>query len=1093
MFRSVSGTVAQFPIHTLVLVSVISSLCYFHLLDIIRSGQLDTTSSYSGVSSAKQLQFVSGAIVRKQADEGWQWLNAAAPAGADFVLAQIVYPTDHEGAVAQIEEALSGDCYMENGRCKTFVQPASATQSSVQLLLRSQTRTPEDWLEQLKTFDQAGLRFDRLLPSPTAVRPDFVWIAQSFHDMYDKTVELIKEASTIDILIIGIGYVAMYSVFISVFLNMRSLGSSFWLASSVILSSCCAFIFALVTVNALGRTINPILLSEGLPFLVVTIGYEKPFLLTKAVLSASPATSSRPIRDDVISGIENKGGSILRDYLFEILILVAGASSGVNGLKQFCFLAAIILAYDCLLLFTFYTAILSIKLEILRIKRHTGIRRALEEEGMSYKNAERVALANDPRGPGDKISSAFKANLGMFQLFGGRKVRDSTVTRFKLAMVAAFILLNVLNISPMTLNYFVSDAYRKGAAVTSTTPLHFGVLLNSLELQGQTGLIAVLTPIRLTSTSITSTAFIQFLENWTKAVGDPILSKWIVVILAMSIVFNAYLFNAARGGLAQTTQPHSPTVVEKEVVKYVDRFPGLHPRHSQDVPAPRPVAECEQLHKDGQTRSLTDEEITQLVLRSKIAPYALEKVLGDLERAVRIRRAFVSRTSSSKTLEKSELPLENYDYARVMGACCENVIGYLPLPLGVAGPLLIDGKSYFLPMATTEGCLVASTQRGCKAMNAGGGVQTVLTADGMTRGPCVAFPSVKRAGACKIWLDSVDGQKQINAAFNSTSRFARLQSTKAALAGPNLFIRFRTTTGDAMGMNMISKGVEHALKYMSEQAGFTDMQIISLSGNYCTDKKPAAINWIEGRGKSVVAEAIVPGDVVKSVLKSSVEAMVDLNIRKNLIGSAMAGSIGGFNAHAANILTAVFLATGQDPAQNVESSQCMTLMSNVDGNLHISVSMPCIEVGTIGGGTILGAQGAMLDLLGVRGPHADSPGANAQQLAKIIASACLAGELSLCAALAAGHLVKSHMILNRSQANTPAPGATPVREHGHLNGHANGLSSSSNGMATPTKAGATLPAANGHALPEFLSMTAARGSAAGTHPSSPIMGSCIKS
>jgi hydroxymethylglutaryl-CoA reductase (NADPH) len=127
-------------------------------------------------------------------------------------------------------------------------------------------------------------------------------------------------------------------------------------------------------------------------------------------------------------------------------------------------------------------------------------------------------------------------------------------------------------------------------------------------------------------------------------------------------------------------------------------------------------------------------------------------------------------------------------------------------------------------------------------------------------------------------------------------------------------------------MNMISKGVEHALSVMSNEAGFEDMAIITVSGNYCTDKKPAAINWIDGRGKSVVAEAIIPGEVVRSVLKSDVDALVELNISKNLIGSAMAGSIGGFNAHAANIVTAIFLATGQDPAQNVESSNCITVM-----------------------------------------------------------------------------------------------------------------------------------------------------------------------
>jgi hydroxymethylglutaryl-CoA reductase (NADPH) len=129
-----------------------------------------------------------------------------------------------------------------------------------------------------------------------------------------------------------------------------------------------------------------------------------------------------------------------------------------------------------------------------------------------------------------------------------------------------------------------------------------------------------------------------------------------------------------------------------------------------------------------------------------------------------------------------------------------------------------------------------------------------------------------------------------------------------------------------MGMNMISKGVEKALHVMATECGFDDMATISVSGNFCTDKKAAAINWIDGRGKSVVAEAIIPGDVVRSVLKSDVNALVELNTSKNLIGSAMAGSVGGFNAHASNIVTAVFLATGQDPAQNVESSSCITTM-----------------------------------------------------------------------------------------------------------------------------------------------------------------------
>lgn len=176
---------------------------------------------------------------------------------------------------------------------------------------------------------------------------------------------------------------------------------------------------------------------------------------------------------------------------------------------------------------------------------------------------------------------------------------------------------------------------------------------------------------------------------------------------------------------------------------------------------------------------------------------------------------------------------------------------------------------------------------------------------------------------------------------------------------------------------------------------------------------------IEGRGKSVVCEAVVPADVISTVLKTTVQALVDVNISKNMIGSAVAGSIGGFNAHAANIVTAIFIATGQDPAQNVGSSNCMTLMEpwGEDGNdLYISCTMPSIEIGTVGGGTVLPAQASCLEMLGVKGANIETPGENANQLARIVCGTVLAGELSLLSALAAGHLVKSHLRHNRSSA-----------------------------------------------------------------------------
>jgi hydroxymethylglutaryl-CoA reductase (NADPH) len=192
--------------------------------------------------------------------------------------------------------------------------------------------------------------------------------------------------------------------------------------------------------------------------------------------------------------------------------------------------------------------------------------------------------------------------------------------------------------------------------------------------------------------------------------------------------------------------------------------------------------------------------------------------------------------------------------------------------------------------------------------------------------------------------------------------------------------------------------------------------VIALSGNYCTDKKPSAINWVDGRGKTVVAEAVIKRELVETTLKTTVDALVSLNIDKNYIGSAMAGSVGGFNAQAANVVAAIFLATGQDPAQVVESSTCLTTMSKTDdGDLLIGVAMPSIEVGAVGGGTSLPAQHAVLDLIGCAGSNHEQPGANASKIARVVAAGVLAAELSLMSGLAAGHLLRAHMALNRKK------------------------------------------------------------------------------
>lgn len=765
----------------------------------------------------------------------------------------------------------------------------------------------------------------------------------------------------------------MHLTFVSLFISMRRLGSHFWLATTVLFTGGIAFLFGLLVTTKLGVPMSMVLLSEGLPFLVVTVGFEKAIILTEAVLSAfnrqhasdRPRTSDgkpmNPIQGAIQTAIKEKGFLIVRDYCIEIAIISVGGVSGVQGgLRQFCCLAAWILFFDAVLLFMFYTTILCIKLEISCIKRHVALRKALEEEGINYRVAEHVASSNDwPRTNDEASSEAKKDTIGIFD-----KAKASSVPRFKFFMVAGFIIVNIIHLltirfkkhegllSPLFLKFFSTSINPFKVAENGLDTIYVSAKSKQVET-----FVTVLPPIKYSleypsvhyanshvfdieySDQILDVVGGKVFESLLKSLEDPVISKWIVAALMLSVGLNGYLFNAARWSLKEpdTVTTELPSKIEPAQEKEDEAIKFKRKEVAQSINL-RSREECERLVKEKMAPYLQDEELIDLAVRGKIPGYALEKNMEQPEvdrveaftRAVKIRRAMIARnpltSETTGSLENSKVPYMGYNYSLVHGACCENVIGYLPLPLGLAGPLNIDGKNYFIPMATTEGVLVASTSRGCKAINAGGGAVTVVIGDGMTRGPCVSFPTLSRAGAAKLWLDSEEGRTVMKNAFNSTSRFARLQQMKASLAGTYLYIRFKTTTGDAMGMNMISKGVERALHAMATEAGFEDMVTITVSGNFCVDKKPAAINWIDGRGKSVIAEATVPAAIVKSVLKTDVDSLVELNISKNLVGSAMAGSVGGFNAHASNIVTAVFLATGQDPAQNIESSNCITLM-----------------------------------------------------------------------------------------------------------------------------------------------------------------------
>ncbi|WBW75214.1 3-hydroxy-3-methylglutaryl-CoA reductase Hmg1 [Schizosaccharomyces osmophilus] len=1028
---------ARYPIQVIAIVCILVSMAYYSFLETLTQEDFPVllrALKRSGILDGGLVSDPSGLVLKLSKVESpdgvasvWEPIPPSdQPQGiqnVDFDITQWYHPTSVNVNVAQLAEPYLHDCLLidsPSGTCKTFSKEVGNWTVSSIAIPANMANPPIDYF-----LDSSSTVVQRVLPTIREHGISWSWLLQLIARTWMNTLKITSQASKMELLIVGTAYACMFISVISVYLKMRRLGSRFWLFSSVCMSTLFSVQFAMSLIRFSGVRISLVSLIESMPFLINVVALDKSVNLTRAVMSRCASSDSRSAtHEDVAEACRDAAPPILRHFSFGIVVLAIFSYCNF-GLKQF-FLFSAVMVYDLLLLFTFFVSILTLNLEMCRYNANENVRRVLMEEGLSESVARRVAENN-------QFAKTNKKDT--FQ-----PLRWIYEPRF--LFVIAFVVFNLFELCSIPFkHYAVTSAaaarliplVRSEYPETNTQSLlddHvFDEILSYLfsSTHNKDVISVRILPSVFYGTDLAQSSALttihSFIHNWTKSIGGSFLSKWVIFGLSLSIGANIFLLNAAR--LNSMKNDDDKKVVEKvvEVVKYLpdSENPSFETAVEKNISTlSRPLEECISLYGNGQVSSLNDEEVIQLVVARKIPLYALERILKDIVRAVVIRRAAVSRSSRTKTLEASNCPVYHYDYSRVLNACCENVIGYIPLPLGVAGPIIIDGKPYYVPMATTEGALVASTMRGCKAINAGGGAVTVLTRDEMSRGPCIAFPNLTRAGRAKLWLDSPEGTEVITKAFNSTSRFARLQRIKTALAGTRLFIRFCTSTGDAMGMNMISKGVEHALTVMSSEAGFEDMNVISVSGNYCTDKKPAAINWIDGRGKSVIAEAIIPGEAVKSILKTTVEDLVKLNVDKNLIGSAMAGSVGGFNAHAGNVVTAIFLATGQDPAQNIESSNCITLMDNVDGNLQLSVSMPSIEVGTIGGGTVLEPQQAMLDLLGVKGAHLTSPGDNARQLAKIIAAGVMAGELSLCSALATGHLVKSHIGLNRSAINTPA-------------------------------------------------------------------------
>ena len=337
----------------------------------------------------------------------------------------------------------------------------------------------------------------------------------------------------------------------------------------------------------------------------------------------------------------------------------------------------------------------------------------------------------------------------------------------------------------------------------------------------------------------------------------------------------------------------------------------------------------------------------------------------------------------------------------------ENLIGFAQIPTGVAGPLRVRGLhargDYYVPLATTEAALVASYNRGAHAASEAGGCAAILLGEGVTRSPGFVFETAGDCGRFSAWL--VTQTDAMRAAAASTTRHGRLEDVRLAIEGNHLYLHLDYSTGDAAGQNMVTLATAAVCEFLLAQTPVKPLRHY-VEANMSGDKKASAQSFQAVRGKKVTAEVLVPAEILSRRLRTSAVAMVDY-WRMSALGGVLSGTL-GVQGHYANGLAALFLATGQDVACVAEAAVGVTRMEVRENEaLYAAVTLPNLIVGTVGGGTGLPTQAAALDLLGLRGAG------HARAFAEVAAALCLAGELSIIAALSAGHFASAHGKLAR--------------------------------------------------------------------------------
>ena len=331
----------------------------------------------------------------------------------------------------------------------------------------------------------------------------------------------------------------------------------------------------------------------------------------------------------------------------------------------------------------------------------------------------------------------------------------------------------------------------------------------------------------------------------------------------------------------------------------------------------------------------------------------------------------------------------------------ENFIGVAQVPIGVAGPLVINGEhargEFYVPLATTEGTLVASYNRGMKLLRESGGVITTISDDAMQRAPVFVFKNAREAREFGSWVS--ENVSELRRRAEATTEIGRLRNIEQYSASRFLFLRFNYTTGDAAGQNMVGKATKAACDWIRRV--YPGVENYYLESNLATDKKSSRINILHTRGKRVTAEAKIPAHLVQEMMHTSVDEIYRARQVLNL-GGQLAGVNNNGN-HSPNGIAAMFIATGQDVANVAESSAAVVHSElTPEGEFYYSITIPSLIVATYGGGTGLATQRECLELLGCYGRG------GVKKFAEIVAATILCGELSLGTAVIAEEWVASH-------------------------------------------------------------------------------------